>query len=125
MNIIVLFSLVFKKITIKFGVVSLQLLANYLQLPVVLIETPLWGIHTEHGGAAPGDEVLGLTQVVLQHVALLATHLTRPRCDRRGVAQREGVVAQRLDGELPAPLGQVGRRRHDRERRWKSITRMF
>lgn len=70
-------------------------------------------------GVRAGDDVLCLTQVVLQDLTLILTQVARFVGAGAAVARREGKVAERRDGELGATVGQmVGCPDHG-EGRWK------
>lgn len=63
-------------------------------------------LHEDHGIGA-SDGVLGLAQVVLQGLALVAAQLPAPRPPRALVTQREDIVAEGGDGEPGALVREV------------------
>lgn len=84
----------------------------------VLAVGQLEPLQDERVGA--GDDVLRLTQVVLQDLTLILTEIPGFVGAGAAVARREGKVAERRDGELGAAVRQmVGRPDHG-ECRWRN-----
>lgn len=54
-----------------------------------------------------GDDVLGLTQIVLQDLTFVPTKVPGLVDPRAAVTRREGEVTQGRDGKLRAAIGQV------------------
>jgi len=77
-------------------------------------------LHEDHWVGA-GDGVLGVAQVVLQRLALVAAQQPAAGAARLLVAQREHVVAEGRDGELRALVRQVGGRANHGEGRWRRV----
>lgn len=58
----------------------------------------------EDNGVGAGDDVLGLTKVVLQDLTLVLTQVPRFVYPRAAVTCREGEVAEGGDGKLGATI---------------------
>lgn len=76
-----------------------------------------------------GDDVLSLTQIVLQDLAFVPTKVPGLVDPRAAVTRREGEVTQRRDGKLRAAIGQMigcpdhgeGRWEGDREKKIQAV----
>lgn len=68
----------------------------------------VWKLQSlQDDGVRAGDDVLRLTQVVLQDLTLVLTQVPRFVGAGAAVARREGKVAERGDGKLRATIGQM------------------
>lgn len=83
----------------------------------VLAVGELQPLQDERVGA--GDDVLRLTQVVLQDLTLVLAQVPRFVGAGAAVARGEGKVAERGDGELRAAVGQVVGRADHGEGGWR------
>lgn len=81
-------------------------------------------LHEDHGIGA-SDGVLGLAQVVLQGLALVAAQLPPPRPPRALVAQGEDVVAEGGDGEPGALVREVRGGANHCEGSWRRRGKRF